>query len=260
MSQHPYRPPANQPNSGQYGFVPQNQPAYGQPPQPGPEYPQKPTRSASSTQTRIIVALGIIILALAVIVAYLAIFKEDNSAPTPTPTPTPTLSKVSEIPKSTAPTPKQSPTSTLTPTPGRGWTINSNQLTGRTMTAQLPPGWRLSEENGARNDGEIIGGKSRITYWFDVRLTPEDSCNHMIEDYRKSSSDPVEKIPGKSWAGKPALMHRVTNVASRSSTYTFYCVDTGNGTSALLQLSAWTENNEQVDSAAQTILTTWKWK
>ena len=264
--QYPAQPPYNyqaspaapgypQPSGPTY---PQNQTFPGQqPPQPGSTYPQQtqptsqpypqqpatpPPPSTDKTKTGIIITMGALLIALVIAVVYLAITKNNPTAnPTPSATPTPTQT-------------------TPTPTPGRGWTINGNQLTGPNMTAQLPPGWRLSRDNGAGNDGDILDTNNRITYWFDSPRTAEEACNRAISDLRRSPSDPVESIPGQIWGGKPALTYRLTTVQSRTVIYTFYCTDTGNGTSAILETGAWAEAKEKVHNAGQIMLSTWQWK
>ena len=249
-TQPPYNrqtPPATpgypQPSGPTY---PPNQAYY--PSQPGPTYPQNQPSpqqppSKSDTKTAIIfTTMGILLIALTVAVAYLIATRNNPTAnPTPSATPTPTQT-------------------TPTQTPGRGWTLNGNQLTGPNMTAQLPPGWQLSPNNGANNDGEIIDHKSRIKYWFNVPRTAEESCKKMTGEYRRSPNDPVDQIQGQTWSGKPVLVHQLMIFTSRSETHTFYCLDTGNRLSVLLDTSAWTENKEEARSAAQILLTTWQWK
>ena len=220
-------------------------------PQPsGPTYPQnQPSPQQpppkSDTKTAIIfTTMGILLIALTVAVAYLAITRNNPTAnPTPSATPTPTQT-------------------TPTPTPGRGWTINVNQLTATTMTAQLPPGWRISEQNGAGNDGDIIEdkSKSRIKYWINVPRTAEESCKKVIGEMRRSPNDTVESIPGQIWGGKPVLTYRLTNVSDPSATHIFHCLNTENGTSVLLEIVSWTEYKEQAHSAGQVLMTTWQWK
>ena len=230
---------------------PGQHPYPGQPPQTGPSNPgYPPPAPTSKTTTGIIITMSVIIVALAIIVAYLAYHKKD----TPTTNPTPTTSTTPAL------TPTQTPTTTRTPTPGRGWTLNGNQLTGPNMTAQLPPGWQIGPNNGANNDGEIIDHKSRIKYWFNVPRTAEESCKKMTGEYRRSPNDPVDQIQGQTWSGKPVLVHQLMIFTSRSETHTFYCLDTGNRLSVLLDTSAWTENKEEARSAAQILLTTWQWK
>ena len=249
-TQPPYNrqtPPASpgypQPSGPTY---PPNQAYY--PSQPGPTYPQNQPSpqqppSKSDTKTAIIfTTMGILLIALTVAVVYLTITKNNptaNTTPSTTPTPTQT---------------------TPTPTPGRGWTINGNQLAGPTMTAQLPPGWRLSEENGVDNDGEIIDGRSRIKYWANLPRTSEESCNNAVSELRRSPNDALEQIPGQQWTGKPVLTYQLTTTLSKNVVYTLYCIDTGKETSAVLQTGAWAEYKEQVHSAGQVIMTTWQWK
>ncbi len=186
--------------------------------------------------------MGALLIALVIAVVYLAITKNNPTAnPTPSATPTPTQT-------------------TPTPTPGRGWTINGNQLTGPTMTAQLPPGWRLGKNNGASNDGQIIDGRNWINYTANLKETTEESCSKSVERYRGAPSDPVEEIPGKTWTGKPVRTYQLTTVQSKTVIYTFYCVNTDNGNAALLETAAWAEYKDPVYSAAQILMTTWQWK
>ena len=258
---YPAQPPYNHQTPPAAPSYPPNQTFPGQPPQPGSTYPQTqptnqpypqqpatpPPPSTDKTKTGIIITMGALLIALVIAVVYLAITKNNPTA-NPTPSATPSVN--------TTP----STTFTPTPTPGRGWTINGNQLTGPTMTAQLPPGWRLSRDNGAGNDGDILDTNNRITYWFDSPRTAEEACNRAISDLRRSPSDPVESIPGQIWGGKPALTYRLTTVQSRTVIYTFYCTDTGNGTSAILETGAWAEAKEKVHNAGQIMLSTWQWK
>ena len=258
---YPAQPPYNHQTPPAAPSYPPNQTFPGQPPQPGSTYPQtQPTNQPypqqpatpppppkNNTTTGIIITMGALLIALTIAVVYLAITKNNPTA-NPTPSATPSVN--------TTP----STTFTPTPTPGRGWTINGNQLTGPTMTAQLPPGWRLSRDNGAGNDGDILDTNNRITYWFDSPRTAEEACNRAISDLRRSPSDPVESIPGQIWGGKPALTYRLTTVQSRTVIYTFYCTDTGNGTSAILETGAWAEAKEKVHNAGQIMLSTWQWK
>ena len=250
--------PQAQPDSPTY---PPNQTFPGQPPQPGSTYPQtQPTNQPypqqpatpppppkNNTTTGIIITMGALLIVLVIAVVYLAITKNNPTA-NPTPSATPSVN--------TTP----STTFTPTPTPGRGWTINGNQLTGPTMTAQLPPGWRLSEENGVDNDGEIIDGRSRIKYWANLPRTSEESCNNAVSELRRSPNDALEQIPGQQWTGKPVLTYQLTTTLSKNVVYTLYCIDTGKETSAVLQTGAWAEYKEQVHSAGQVIMTTWQWK
>ena len=234
--------PPNQAFPGQPG------PAYPQQTQPTNQpYPQQPATPPpptpkNNTTAGIIITMAALLVALVIAVVYLATTKNTptaNSTPSATPTPTQT---------------------TPTPTPGRGWTINGNQLTGPTMTAQLPPGWRLSEENGVDNDGEIIDGRSRIKYWANLPRTSEESCNNAVSELRRSPNDALEQIPGQQWTGKPVLTYQLTTTLSKNVVYTLYCIDTGKETSAVLQTGAWAEYKEQVHSAGQVIMTTWQWK
>ena len=248
-TQPPYNrqtPPASpgypQPSSPTY---PPNQAYYSS--QPGPAYPQtqpypQQPPSKSDTKTAIIfTTMGILLIALTVAVVYLIATRNNptaNTTPSTTPTPTQT---------------------TPTPTPGRGWTINGNQLTGPTMTAQLPPGWQIGPNNGANNDGEIIDHKSWIDYTTNLRITTEDLCSKMVERYRRAPSDPVEEISGQIWSGKPVLTRQLTTVQSKT-VYTFYCVNTNNGTAALIETATWAEYKDSVHGAAQVLMTTWQWK
>ena len=254
-TQPPYNrqtPPATpgypQPSGPTY---PPNQAYY--PSQPGPTYPQNQPSpqqppSKSDTKTAIIfTTMGILLIALTVAVAYL-IATRNNPTANPTPSATPSVN--------TTP----STTFTPTPTPGRGWTINGNQLTGPTMTAQLPPGWRLGKNNGASNDGQIIDGRNWINYTANLKETTEESCSKSVERYRGAPSDPVEEIPGKTWTGKPVRTYQLTTVQSKTVIYTFYCVNTDNGNAALLETAAWAEYKDPVYSAAQILMTTWQWK
>ena len=172
--------------------------------------------------------MGAVIVALVIAVAYLFYHKND------------------------APAPAQ----------GRGWVRSGDQLTGATMTAKLPPGWRIGEDNGVENDGEIVNdNKGRIKYWSDIQLTPDQSCKNMINDKKKTPSDPVKEIPGKTWSGKPVITYQLTTEqSSQPVIFTFSCLDTGKGTSALLQTLAWAERNEQAINDTQILLTTWKWR
>ena len=251
--------PQAQPGGSTY---PPNQTFPGQqPPQPGSTYPQTqptsqpypqqpatpPPTPKNNTTTGIITTMGALLIALTIAVIYLATTKNN---PTPSKTPTPSATPTASL----KPTP--------TPTPGRGWTINGNQLTATTMTAQLPPGWRISEQNGAGNDGDIIEdkSKSRIKYWINVPRTAEESCKKVIGEMRRSPNDTVESIPGQIWGGKPVLTYRLTNVSDPSATHIFHCLNTENGTSVLLEIVSWTEYKEQAHSAGQVLMTTWQWK
>lgn len=218
--------PQNQQPSGPYqaaGAVPgypQNQPS-GYPAGPAPA----PKRN---TTTGIIIAMGVVIVVLVIAVVYLFYHKND------------------------APAPAQ----------GRGWVRSGDQLTGATMTAKLPPGWRIGEDNGVENDSEIVNdNKGRIKYWSDIQLTPDQSCKNMINNKKKTPSDPVKEIPGKTWSRKPVITYQLTTEqSSQPVIFTFSCLDTGKGTSALFQTLAWAERNEQAINDTQILLTTWKWR
>ena len=253
---YPAQPPYNHQTPPAAPSYPPNQTFPGQPPQPGSTYPQTqptsqpypqqpatpPPTPKNNTTTGIIITMGALLIALTIAVVYLAITKNNPTAnPTPSATPTPTQT-------------------TPTPTPGRGWTINGNQLTGPTMTAQLPPGWRLGKNNGASNDGQIIDGRNWINYTANLKETTEESCSKSVERYRGAPSDPVEEIPGKTWTGKPVRTYQLTTVQSKTVIYTFYCVNTDNGNAALLETAAWAEYKDPVYSAAQILMTTWQWK
>ena len=249
---YPAQPPYNRqtPPTGP-GYPPPSGPTYPQnqpySSQPGPAYPQtqpypQQPPSKSDTKTAIIfTTMGILLIALTVAVAYLIATRNNPTAnPTPSATPTPTQT-------------------TPTQTPGRGWTLNGNQLTGPNMTAQLPPGWQIGPNNGANNDGEIIDHKSWIDYTTNLRITTEDLCSKMVERYRRAPSDPVEEISGQIWSGKPVLTRQLTTVQSKT-VYTFYCVNTNNGTAALIETATWAEYKDSVHGAAQVLMTTWQWK
>ena len=258
---YPAQPPYNHQTPPAAPSYPPNQTFPGQPPQPGSTYPQTqptnqpypqqpatpPPPSTDKTKTGIIITMGALLIALVIAVVYLAITKNNPTA-NPTPSATPSVN--------TTP----STTFTPTPTPGRGWTINGNQLTGPTMTAQLPPGWRLGKNNGASNDGQIIDGRNWINYTANLKETTEESCSKSVERYRGAPSDPVEEIPGKTWTGKPVRTYQLTTVQSKTVIYTFYCVNTDNGNAALLETAAWAEYKDPVYSAAQILMTTWQWK
>ena len=247
---YPAQPPYNRQTPPASPGYPQAQPGstYPQTQPTSQPYPQQPATPPptpkNNTTTGIIITMGALLIALTIAVVYLAITKNNPTAnPTPSATPTPTQT-------------------TPTPTPGRGWTINGNQLTATTMTAQLPPGWRISEQNGAGNDGDIIEdkSKSRIKYWINVPRTAEESCKKVIGEMRRSPNDTVESIPGQIWGGKPVLTYRLTNVSDPSATHIFHCLNTENGTSVLLEIVSWTEYKEQAHSAGQVLMTTWQWK
>lgn len=262
---------------GPYGFSPQHQPPYGQPPPSGPAspqpgnpshpgwgpqlnpgypqpggqgYPQQPQQPVASppkprkskAPTVIIIVMGVIIAALAVVAAYVVFFKKDTPSPGPS--------------DSATPTPVQTPSRT---SDSRGWTISGNQLTGPTMTAQLPAGWGLGAENGKENDGDITDGKSRIKYVSQVSRTGEDSCKKNVLTYRQTSEDLVEQLSGQTWGGKPADAYQLTTKTSSSTIYIVYCLNKDDGL-ALLKTGAWAENSEQLRNAVQVLLTTWQWK
>ena len=229
--------PQNQPYSSQPGpAYPQNQP-----------YPQQPP-SKSDTKTAIIfTTMGILLIALTVAVVYLAITKNNptaNTTPSTTPAPTQT---------------------TPTPTPGRGWTINGNQLTGPNMTAQLPPGWQTTELNGANNEGDLEDPRNHnlLTYWasFPGEGNPESVCRTRIERNRVTQNDPVESIPGQIWGGKPVLTYHLTVTRNnRGGNYRFHCLDNGTGGVAVLQAAGWAQYKEELLKDTQTVMSTWQWK
>ena len=254
-TQPPYNrqtPPATpgypQPSGPTY---PPNQAYY--PSQPGPTYPQNQPSpqqppSKSDTKTAIIfTTMGILLIALTVAVVYLAITKNNptaNTTPSTTPTPTQT---------------------TPTPTPGRGWTINGNQLTGPTMTAQLPQGWQTTNINGASNEGDLIDPRNynAITYWakFPEEGSTEEVCKSWIRQHRVAQDDPVDQIPGQTWGGKPVLAYSfATTRGQRRGTLTFYCLDKGNNTTAVLRTTAWDAHKDQMSRDIQTVMSTWQWK
>lgn len=162
--QYPTQPPQNPgyPYPGSPGY-PQNQQPSGPYQAAGavPGYPQNqpsgyPAGPAPApkrnTTTGIIIAMGVVIVVLVIAVVYLFYHKND------------------------APAPAQ----------GRGWVRSGDQLTGATMTAKLPPGWRIGEDNGVENDSEIVNdNKGRIKYWSDIQLTPDQSCKNMINNKKK---------------------------------------------------------------------------
>ena len=155
---YPAQPPYNHQTPPAAPSYPPNQTFPGQPPQPGSTYPQTqptnqpypqqpatpPPPSTDKTKTGIIITMGALLIALVIAVVYLAITKNNPTA-NPTPSATPSVN--------TTP----STTFTPTPTPGRGWTINGNQLTGPTMTAQLP-----QDGDSARTTALITTAKSSM--------------------------------------------------------------------------------------------------
>ena len=229
-------------------------------PQPsGPTYPQNqpspqqpPPKSGTKTSI-IITTMAALLIALVITVIYLATTKNNPTAnTTPSATPTP----------SAAPTPTQT---TPTPTPGRGWTINGNQITGPTMTAQLPQGWQTTNINGASNEGDLIDPRNynAITYWakFPEEGSTEEVCKSWIRQHRVAQDDPVDQIPGQTWGGKPVLAYSfATTRGQRRGTLTFYCLDKGNNTTAVLRTTAWDAHKDQMSRDIQTVMSTWQWK
>ncbi len=255
---YPAQPPYNRqtPPTGP-GYPPPSGPTYPQnqpySSQPGPAYPQtqpypQQPPSKSDTKTAIIfTTMGILLIALTVAVVYLTITKNNptaNTTPSTTPTPTQT---------------------TPTPTPGRGWTINGNQLTGPNMTAQLPPGWQTTELNGANNEGDLEDPRNHnlLTYWasFPGEGNPESVCRTRIERNRVTQNDPVESIPGQIWGGKPVLTYHLTVTRNnRGGNYRFHCLDNGTGGVAVLQAAGWAQYKEELLKDTQTVMSTWQWK
>ena len=274
--QYPAQPPYNyqaspaapgypQPSGPTY---PQNQTFPGQqPPQPGSTYPQQtqptsqpypqqpatpPPPSTDKTKTGIIITMGALLIALVIAVVYLAITKNNPTA-NPTPSATPSVN--------TTP----STTFTPTPTPGRGWTINGNQLTGPNMTAQLPQGWQTTELNGANNDGDLIDPRNynAITYWakFPAEGNAEAICRSRIDRNRMAQDDPIEPVSGQTWGGKSVLAYRFTSTRNQHrGILGFYCLENGDGTVAVLQTTAWEQYKESMRRDLQTVMTTWQWK
>ena len=242
---YPTQPPYNRQTSPAGPGYPQpSGPTY---PQNQP-YPQQPPPKSGTKTSIIITTMAALLIALVITVVYLATTKNNPTANT-TPSATPTPSAI--------PTPTQT---TPTPTPGRGWTINGNQLTGPTMTAQLPQGWRIGKNNGTNNDGQIVDGRNWINYTTNLSITTDELCSKMTERYRRSPSDPIEIISGKTWSGKPIITYQLTTVQSKTVIYTFYCINTDSGNAALLETAAWAEYKDPVYNAAQTLMTTWQWK
>ena len=239
--------PPNQAFPGQPG------PAYPQQTQPTNQpYPQQPATPPpptpkNNTTAGIIITMAALLVALVIAVVYLATTKNTptaNSTPSATPTPTQT---------------------TPTPTPGRGWTINGNQLTGPTMTAQLPQGWQTTNINGASNEGDLIDPRNynAITYWakFPEEGSTEEVCKSWIRQHRVAQDDPVDQIPGQTWGGKPVLAYSfATTRGQRRGTLTFYCLDKGNNTTAVLRTTAWDAHKDQMSRDIQTVMSTWQWK
>ena len=185
--------------------------------------------------------MGILLIALTVAVAYLIATRNN---PTANPTPTQT---------------------TPTQTPGRGWTINGNQLTGPNMTAQLPQGWQTTELNGANNDGDLIDPRNynAITYWakFPAEGNAEAICRSRIDRNRMAQDDPIEPVSGQTWGGKSVLAYRFTSTRNQHrGILGFYCLENGDGTVALLQTTAWEQYKESMRRDLQTVMTTWQWK
>ena len=254
--QHPY--PGQPPQTGP--IYPQTGPSNpGYPPQPHnqpyPPQPPPPTPT-SKTKTGIIITMSVIIIALAIIVVYLAYHEKDTpttrTPPTPTTNTTPT------------PTPIRTPTLTRTPTPGRGWTLNGDQLTGPTMTAKLPPGWRIGEENGDGNDGDLRDPNTYNLMFYWAKLpggTAEEVCKTRVARNRVSQNDPAEPIPEQTWGGKPVVAYHLTVTREkRKSNHNFYCLDNGNNTAAVLHAAGWDESKEPLRRDTKTILSTWQWK
>ena len=128
------------------------------------------------------------------------------------------------------------------------------------MTAQLPQGWRIGKNNGTNNDGQIVDGRNWINYTTNLSITTDELCSKMTERYRRSPSDPIEIISGKTWSGKPIITYQLTTVQSKTVIYTFYCINTDSGNAALLETAAWAEYKDPVYNAAQTLMSTWQWK
>jgi len=247
---YPTQPPYNRQTSPAGPGYPQpSGPTY---PQNQP-YPQQPPPKSGTKTSIIITTMGILLIALVITVVYLATTKNNPTAnTTPSATPTP----------SAAPTPTQT---TPTPTPGRGWTINGNQLTGPNMTAQLPPGWQTTELNGANNEGDLEDPRNHnlLTYWasFPGEGNPESVCRTRIERNRVTQNDPVESIPGQIWGGKPVLTYHLTVTRNnRGGNYRFHCLDNGTGGVAVLQAAGWAQYKEELLKDTQTVMSTWQWK
>ena len=247
---YPTQPPYNRQTSPAGPGYPQpSGPTYPQN-QPSPQQP--PPKSGTKTSI-IITTMAALLIALVITVVYLATTKNNPTAnTTPSATPTP----------SAAPTPTQT---TPTPTPGRGWTINGNQITGPTMTAQLPQGWQTTNINGASNEGDLIDPRNynAITYWakFPEEGSTEEVCKSWIRQHRVAQDDPVDQIPGQTWGGKPVLAYSfATTRGQRRGTLTFYCLDKGNNTTAVLRTTAWDAHKDQMSRDIQTVMSTWQWK
>ena len=247
---YPTQPPYNRQTSPAGPGYPQpSGPTYPQN-QPSPQQP--PPKSGTKTSI-IITTMAALLIALVITVIYLATTKNNPTAnTTPSATPTP----------SAAPTPTQT---TPTPTPGRGWTINGNQITGPTMTAQLPQGWQTTNINGASNEGDLIDPRNynAITYWakFPEEGSTEEVCKSWIRQHRVAQDDPVDQIPGQTWGGKPVLAYSfATTRGQRRGTLTFYCLDKGNNTTAVLRTTAWDAHKDQMSRDIQTVMSTWQWK
>ena len=247
---YPTQPPYNRQTSPAGPGYPQpSGPTY---PQNQP-YPQQPPPKSGTKTSIIITTMAALLIALVITVIYLATTKNNPTAnTTPSATPTP----------SAAPTPTQT---TPTPTPGRGWTINGNQITGPTMTAQLPQGWQTTNINGASNEGDLIDPRNynAITYWakFPEEGSTEEVCKSWIRQHRVAQDDPVDQIPGQTWGGKPVLAYSfATTRGQRRGTLTFYCLDKGNNTTAVLRTTAWDAHKDQMSRDIQTVMSTWQWK
>ena len=241
------------------------QPPYpGQPPQPGPIYPQTnnpypqagpsnpgyppqphnqpyppqppPPTPTSKTKTGIIITMSVIIVALAAVGVYFAFFRSSST----------------QTAKRTRP-------------PYQGWTISGNQLTGPSMTAQLPEGWQLSDINGRDNDGDLVDPSTHnlMNYWADYPSegNAEKLCKEKVQLNHTNKDDPVEQITGQTWGGKPAVIYRmaVTSAAGKSFHH-YFCRDNGNGGVALLHTAGVEKHEAKLDKDTQTIVTTWQWK
>ena len=253
---YPTQPPYNR-------QTPPASPGYPQP--SSPTYPQNQAYSTShptapppksNTKTGIIITMSVIILALTAAIAYFVFFKN-----TPTTSTTPSIN----IPTTPSTNATATPTTPrATPTPGRGWTISGSQLSGPTMTAQLPSGWQISNENGADNDGEIIDPKTynRITYWkLQSEGSAEAACKSRIERNRMAQDGPVEQTQGQTWGGKTILSyHYISPREQRKASYNLYCLETSKTTTEVLETAGWNQFKAPMLRDTQTVMSSWQWK
>ncbi len=224
-----------------------------QPPgQPGPYGPwnapvqQQPPLQAKrgmSTGQKVLLGVGVLVVAVAVIVASAIVFSRLN-------TPAPTLpTTISVAPSTTA-------------TYGPGFTIDGTTLKGSTFTATLPAGYQLSQGNGVDNDGSMFNDHDGIVYFSAVPNTAASRCTTAIQSFQERFGGTISDGPTVMWAGTQTVTKKLAATSPTTGvaiTMYAYCVDRPGTKAAAIQALTDAQSKTDITKTVEALLASWTW-